>query len=264
MLRLSREVDNVICNGLTDLLHIARTCKKLGTQIAYVVPGGPAHLSQRLGKGDVILAVDGLKVDSSNVADHLQGSDAIGSKVLLTVRQNVSGEYVNVELVRVPMLKFENIVRVLQTLALLKQNAHINEEYERKSNPEGQALTCVLLDKLLDLITKLQHENYDTEISMKRNFTSVSEDLRSQLAIAYEEIHRLRARVDDSNGEVTELYRLLAAEHKELEQKMLVKDQLAAEQILCRDDALQQQIKEAKVLGQVIAAAELQVKKLWI
>jgi hypothetical protein len=149
-------------------------------------------------------------------------------------------------------------------LALLRQNVHNNEEYERKSNPEGQALTCVLLDKLLDLITKLQHENYDTEISMKRNFTSVSEDLRSQLAIAYEEIHRLRARVDDSNGEVTSLHRLIATEHKEIEQKMLVKDQLASEQILCRDDALQQQIKEAKVLGQVIAAAELQVKKLWI
>jgi hypothetical protein len=199
-----------------------------------LVPGGPAHLSKRLEKDDVILAVDGFQVDSSNVVDHLHGSDAIGSKVLLTVRKNVSGAYVNVELVRVPMLNLGNLVLVFQTLTLLKQNGHNTEEYERKSYPKGRALTCELLDKLVDLISQLQLENYNAEITMNRNFANHSEDLRSQLAVTHEEIHRLRARVADSNGDVTE------------------------------ERALQRHLKEGEVGGQALAATELQVHKGWI
>ncbi len=199
-----------------------------------MVPGGPAHLSKRLEKDDVILAVDGFQVDSSNVVDHLHGSDAIGSKVLLTVRKNVSGAYVNVELVRVPMLNLGNLVLVFQTLTLLKQNGHNTEEYERKSYPKGRALTCELLDKLVDLISQLQLENYNAEITMNRNFANHSEDLRSQLAVTHEEIHRLRARVADSNGDVTE------------------------------ERALQRHLKEGEVGGQALAATELQVHKGWI
>jgi len=217
-----------------------------------LVPGGPAHLSQRLAKDDVILAVDGFQVDSSNVLDHLQGSDAIGSKVLLTVRKNVSGENVNVELVRVPMLTIENLVRVFQTLTLLRQNGHNNEEYEQRSYPEGRALTCELLDKLVSLISQLQLQNYDDKMTMSRNFTNLSEDLRSQLAIAHEKNHRLRA-VDDGKVTVLEQYRLLPAEHEELKQK-----------ILAQNHELQQHLKEGKIVGQATAATELQVQKAWI
>jgi hypothetical protein len=206
-----------------------------------------------LEKDDVILAVDGFQVDSSNVADHLHGSDAIGSKVLLTVRKNVSGAYVNVELVRVPMLTIENLVRVFQTLTLLKQNGHNNEEYERKSYPEGRALTCELLDKLVSSISQLQLQNYDDKMTMNRNFTNLSEDLRSQLAIAHEEIHRLRACVDDGKVTVLEQYRLLTAEHEELKQK-----------ILAQNHALQLHLKEGEVVGQAMQATEIQVQKAWI
>ena len=207
----------------------------------------------RLEKDDVILAVDGFQVDSSNVADHLHGSDAIGSKVLLTVRKNVSGAYVNVELVRVPMLTIENLVRVFQTLTLLKQNGHNNEEYERKSYPEGRALTCELLDELVSLISQLQLQNYDDKMTMNRNFTNLSEDLRSQLAIAHEKIHRLRARVDDGKVTVLEQYRRLPAEHEELKQK-----------ILAQNHELQLHLKEGKVVGQAMEATEIQVQKAWI
>ena len=191
----------------------------------------------------MILAVDGFQVDSSNVADHLHGSDAIGSKVLLTVRKNVSGEYVNVELVRVPKLTIENLVRVFQTLTLLEQNGRINEEYERKSYPEGRALICELLDKLVSLISQVQLENYDDRMTMNRNFTNHSEDLRSQLAIAHEKIHRLRA-VDDGKVTFLEQYGLLPAEHEELKQKILAQNHELQQKILAQNHELQQHMKE--------------------
>jgi hypothetical protein len=95
-------------------------------------------------------------------------------------------------------------------------------------------LTCELLDKLVSLISQLQLQNYDDKMTMSRNFTNLSEDLRSQLAVTHEEIHRLRARVVDSNGEFTE------------------------------ERALQRHLKEGEVGGQELAATELQVHKAWI
>ena len=103
-----------------------------GTQIDYVVPGGPAHLSQKLGKGDEILSVDSVNVDFSNVVQCLQGNDTIGSRVKLRVRKSATGQEVQVDLVRVDKGSMENLVKIFQKLTLLKQNGHNNEGFESR------------------------------------------------------------------------------------------------------------------------------------
>ena len=70
-----------------------------GTQIDYLVPGGPAHLTQQLDKDDEIISVDGVNVDLGNVVGCLQGTDVPGSRVRLSVRKQSTGQLVKVELV---------------------------------------------------------------------------------------------------------------------------------------------------------------------
>jgi S1-C subfamily serine protease len=103
-----------------------------GTQIDYVVPGGPAHLSQKLEKGDEILSVDSVNVDFGNVVQCLQGNDTIGSRVKLRVRKSATGQEVQVDLVRVDKGSMENLVKIFQKLTLLKQNGHNNEGFESR------------------------------------------------------------------------------------------------------------------------------------
>jgi hypothetical protein len=112
-----------------------------GTQIDYVVPGGPAHLSQQLEKDDQILSVDGVTVDFGNVVQCLQGNDTIGSSVRLRVRKT-TGQEVRVDLLRVAKASMETLVQIFQKLTLLKQNGHNNEGFERRCT-EQRSHACL-------------------------------------------------------------------------------------------------------------------------
>ena len=94
-------------------------------QIQILVPGGPAHISGKLKRGDEIVAVDGVAVDVSNLIKLLRGTDIIGSKCRITAKR--SGSTFDIELSRTSafsvrsMDHFVNLVDILERQ--LKQRA---------------------------------------------------------------------------------------------------------------------------------------------
>jgi len=182
-----------------------------GTHVDYVVPGGPAHLSQMLEKGDEICSVDGMAVDMSNVVGCLQGADFVGSTVRLKVLKHVTEQEVDVTLVRVPKSSMENLVRTFQIITLLKQNGHTNEAYEQRTYTQDHQLTIDLVDKLVLLISDVQIEKHTSEVHLKTQFAQLYEDLRSHLRQAYDDIDVLRA-LELSNGEYKEQVEHLKSE----------------------------------------------------
>lgn len=66
-----------------------------------VLEGGPAHLSGRLARGDVIVAVDGNDVTADSAAEALVGCDTPGSFVALTVQRTHQGDTVRAHPVQV-------------------------------------------------------------------------------------------------------------------------------------------------------------------
>lgn len=199
-----------------------------GTQIDYLVPGGPAHLCQKLGKDDEILSVDGTDVDFGNVVGCLQGTDAVGSNVWLRVRKQHTGEIVDVQLTRVPKASMENLVRIFQTLTQLKQNGHNNEGYERSSYPPEQDLTMQLVDKLVALISAVQIEKHNAEVTLKQQFSQIYDDLRAHLQQAYQEIDVLRAQ-EHANSEYKERCERMAEELEEVKMQTQVKQTARAQ-----------------------------------
>jgi C-terminal processing protease CtpA/Prc len=54
-----------------------------------LLPGGPAHSSQKIEKGDQIVKVDGNKVvGTTNLSNAITGNDIPGSKVTFTIQHN--------------------------------------------------------------------------------------------------------------------------------------------------------------------------------
>lgn len=59
-----------------------------------MVIGGPAYKCKQLGRGDIILKVDGIEVDENNFQTILLGNDIPGSSVVLTVMKADGSEKV--------------------------------------------------------------------------------------------------------------------------------------------------------------------------
>jgi hypothetical protein len=56
-----------------------------GNVIESTVVGGPAFTSLRLGRGDILLQVDGQDATDQNISVLLVGNDRPGSRLILTV-----------------------------------------------------------------------------------------------------------------------------------------------------------------------------------
>mmetsp|Transcript_7812 Transcript_7812/g.19532 ORF Transcript_7812/g.19532 Transcript_7812/m.19532 type:complete len:946 (-) Transcript_7812:1215-4052(-) len=81
-------------------MHIALTPGVDGVQhVQSVIPGGPAHLSGMIMRGDKVTHVDGVQVDERSIASHVRGVDAVGWPCVLTLRRGDSS--FNVKLHRV-------------------------------------------------------------------------------------------------------------------------------------------------------------------
>jgi len=190
-----------------------------GTQIDYVVPGGPAHLSQKLDKDDEILVVDGVAVDFGNVVGCLQGTDVVGSKVSLRVRKHKTGEVVDVQITRVPKASMENLVFMFQTITQLKQNGHNNEGYERSSYPPEAALSMDLVDRLVMVINAVEIDRHNATVTQKKQFSQIYDDLRAHLQLAYDEIDVLRAQ-EHANSDYKEQCERLTRQLEEVHAQM--------------------------------------------
>jgi hypothetical protein len=59
-----------------------------------MVIGGPAYNSQQLGKGDVILKVDGVFVTNENILETMIGCDIPGSVIELCVAKESAKELI--------------------------------------------------------------------------------------------------------------------------------------------------------------------------
>jgi hypothetical protein len=162
------------------------------------VPGGPAHLSNRLDKGDEVVEVDGQPVDASNVVGLLVGSDLAGSKVQIRVRKHDSGKLRDVELIRVPMSWLATVVALFKKLTLLKQNGYNNRGFEMTSYPPGQATTLSLVDEIVALVSLIQIENHNHGIETKHEFNRLYQDMRSRLCEAYDMIEDLKKQLTEA------------------------------------------------------------------
>ena len=60
-----------------------------GCQVENIMIGGPAY--GKLQKGDVVLKIDGIDVNESNVLELLRGCDVPASHCLITVQRSRSG-----------------------------------------------------------------------------------------------------------------------------------------------------------------------------
>ncbi len=94
-----------------------------GCAIDNLLIGGPAHDSNELMKGDIIVAVDHQPVDSDNVLMSIVGSDQPGSSVILTVKKGGSDKYLSVELVRKASKEIADRRRLFELFTALKAKA---------------------------------------------------------------------------------------------------------------------------------------------
>ena len=94
-----------------------------GCAIDNLLIGGPAHDSNELMKGDIIVAVDHQPVDSENVLLSIVGSDQPGSSVILTVKKSGSDKYLSVELVRKASKEIADRRRLFELFTALKAKA---------------------------------------------------------------------------------------------------------------------------------------------
>jgi len=158
-----------------------------GNKVDYMLPGGPAQLSQKLDKHDEIVEVDGVRVQEQEITQMLVGEDA-NSTLRLKVRKAHTGQMISVELPRVPKRSMEGMVRLFELLTQLKQNGHNNEGVERETFPANQQLTSPLVDAVVALVSQIQIEQHNREGSSKNEFQSLYTEVRNHLAEAYTEI----------------------------------------------------------------------------
>jgi hypothetical protein len=132
-----------------------------GQKVDYVVPGGPAHLSNMLQRNDEVIAVDGMEVFPDTIQDSIVGNDVDGSMVTLTVRKEHTGNIFDVRLERVPKKNLQPMVDLIEQCEILKkrhgearkqQNTYISEE--SASSPS----TSAIIDDILSLLSRIMLE----------------------------------------------------------------------------------------------------------
>ena len=159
-----------------------------GNKVDYMLPGGPAQLSQQLDKHDEIIEVDGKRVQDQDITQMLVGVEGGSPSLRLKVRKAHTGQMVDVELERVPKTSMEEMVRLFELLTQLKQNGHNNDGYERETFPPNQQLTSPLVDAVVAQISRLQLEQHAREAATRTQFQKLYGEVRSHLGDAYAEI----------------------------------------------------------------------------
>eukprot|EP00290_Baffinella_frigidus_P059578 CAMPEP_0180362580 /NCGR_PEP_ID=MMETSP0989-20121125/13474_1 /TAXON_ID=697907 /ORGANISM="non described non described, Strain CCMP2293" /LENGTH=2127 /DNA_ID=CAMNT_0022354771 /DNA_START=87 /DNA_END=6471 /DNA_ORIENTATION=+ len=180
-----------------------------GTVIDYLVPGGPAHLTQRLAKDDEIVEVEGNRVTAENVTGLIRGSDQVNTTLRLKVLKAASGQVHEVEIVRVSKASIASMVHLFELLTALKQNGANIEPLERQSFPPHKDLSVELVDKVVNLVTDIQGERMIGENETRKKFQGLYQELRASLLEAYDEVDRLTAAgskdsAEDVDGEARE------------------------------------------------------------
>ena len=88
-----------------------------GVVIDHMIEGGPAHKSNQLEPGDVVLKVDGKDVTEDTLPGMVIGSDMPGSIVTLTVQKASEEVSLRRGCVRAPFARLPQIaVRSIETL----------------------------------------------------------------------------------------------------------------------------------------------------
>ena len=172
-----------------------------GTVIDYLVPGAPAHLTQRLAKDDEIVEVDGQRVTAENVTGLIRGSDQVGSLLRMKVLKGSNGQVVEVELQRVAKANIATMVKLFELLTQLKQNGANIEALERQAFPPEQDLSVDLVDKVVALVTQIQGERMMADTEHRSKFQGLYQQLRASLLEAYDEVDRLQAQLDRNVAE---------------------------------------------------------------
>ena len=174
---LSTDVLNVLsvpCNTISAGFTTKATVGLMlaGLYIDNMVVGGPAHNSQRLSKGDVLVRVDDVEVDCENLHDMLVGSDVPGSLVKISFLRPGSEEQHEVTLMRMATSTIADNVRMFEVFTALKD----------RSLRAGDRLGTTLLDEAIELWTGTLLSQGEHKNAVQDNVTSLHSTCREVLA----------------------------------------------------------------------------------
>ena len=87
-----------------------------GCSIDHILVSSPAHRSQQLAKGDLILQVDGVDATEDNISDLLRGEDEPGTSTSLVLRRKDFGGWqtIKASIVRASAAEMSDLGRLLQ------------------------------------------------------------------------------------------------------------------------------------------------------
>ena len=141
-----------------------------------ILPGGPAHTSRKIEKGDQIIQVDGVEVSGEDLLHAITGSDLPSSVVTLTVRKKATshiqgefvqaGEIVNVSLQRLSTARVAMRRRVFDNFTMLHGKA--------KQDSDTEARVCI--QETLELWEKMLVTQHDQDAQFELNVRALQEE----------------------------------------------------------------------------------------
>ena len=153
----------------------------VGVKIENMVVGGPAHTSCRLSKGDVLLKVDDVEVDSENLHAMLIGSDVPGSLVKITFLHPGSEEEHEVNLMRAATSSIADNVRMFEIFTHLKDQAF----------QANDRLATTLLDEALEIFTGALVQQGDYKSAIQDNLRALQDQCRELCRELFTALHSL-------------------------------------------------------------------------
>ena len=146
-----------------------------GLLVDYIIPGGPAHLSEQLEKGDQIVTIDRTPVGPDTITKQIMGNDMPGTPIRLEVIKQSSGKTVEITLVRANLQAMQSAIKVFERVLELRLNAASTRAQEEAYFPNRRTTQRILeqLEEALDIdmlskSRQLTHQQYSLQESSRR------------------------------------------------------------------------------------------------
>lgn len=246
-----------------------------GVSIDYIIPGGPAHLSEQLEKGDQILTIDRLPVGPDSITRQIVGSDMPGTPVRLEVMKQSSRQTVEVNLIRASIPNMQSAIKVFERILELRLNAESIKGQEEALFPKRRT-TAKILEQLeeainTDMLDKSRHLKYQND-SLRESSRKIRQNLESSLdefeTFATEQqglLHTIDDAMRDHDKEEKQLHsrmqELVARAEKSAEEASHYKLQLSkleggTPEAQALRSVVQSQDKELTALKSIVASRE--------
>ena len=146
---------------------------------------GPAHNSKELSKGDDIIAIDGIDIQTRfnhNTFEHLaaalKGSDEPGTSVTLTVRKNKTREIKDVTLTRMDTALIADRRMLFEKFTSLKDRAIVDNDIVVRDTVDE---VIVLWSKMVQADALQEHQLHSSIKNMKDSLQSALQSVKTKL-----------------------------------------------------------------------------------